>query len=509
MLFSDDPEDHDEFLSGLVSAATIVMTFFTCWLLFVSLLKWLGQERVGMFAGYPYQHRNSKRAMRGRSIYAFSSLMILIFSILLMTEGLKKLQGSVDTIEAANQEIISIHDEFLVTIWRLKDAGSNADNIRFNIEDFLKQDLCLLQPNSAITDVLEPIESLGGFLDEEIEGLIANLKIVEKATSLIDDKLGRADLTGTTPTFVVVFFCLVTLSLSFALLLGWYEVFSESYYFLVTWFALPVFVLFVIAAFIGAGGVLMLGQANSDWCLGDPFQSPEGSIYSIMQRRGMEKSALYYQTVQFYSSQCRDENPWQFLEGFYGDMKNATESLEAFVEAISSTESQPLLELGCGGTLGPVLELLDQFLSHATALMDAGSKAIDLVKCKNIVPLYTRTVYEATCVSSIRGTKWCFVSLLMISVFGMLMITFRGAYYPIGYYYEDDGKSLYSADEDDELLDFCSDDDSFISESRVNDDVYIDSRDDRGIDVDTSSERDNDLIVSSEASRGPSRLAVK
>jgi hypothetical protein len=65
---------------------------------------------------------------------------------------------------------------------------------------------------------------------------------------------------------------------------------------------------------------------------------------------------------------------------------------------------------------------------------------------------------------------------MVIAFFGILLIMFRGAYYPIGYYYEDDGKRDYSTDS--EFLDLSSDDDSFISESRVDDDVYDDRRED-------------------------------
>jgi hypothetical protein len=79
------------------------MTFFTIWLLFIWLSKCLGPERVGVLAGHPYED-TSPYTGAGRIVYAFSALMVLIFSVLLITEGLNNLQATTDTIHATNQD---------------------------------------------------------------------------------------------------------------------------------------------------------------------------------------------------------------------------------------------------------------------------------------------------------------------------------------------------------------------------------------------------------------------
>jgi hypothetical protein len=482
LLFSNDSEDNDDFLLVLIFNATLVMTFFTTWLLFIWLLKLLGPERVGVLAGHPYED-TSRYTGAGRIVYAFSALMVLLFSVLFITEGLNNLQATTDTIDATNQDIISMHDQFLVITENLKNTGGDAESMRNELQEFLKQDICPLQPNSATSAgirlvgqvTLDAIERLAGFIDEEIKDLNANLKVVKRATNEIDDTLGSTNFTGTAPTLVVSMVFLVTVSLIVALLLGWYEVYTEGYYFLVTWFVLPVFVLFVITAYVGAGAMVMLVQANSDWCLGNLQQSPEESIQAILERRGFQKSSMYYQVINFYSSQCREGNPWEFLEGFYSDLNVAKQNLMALSQTIIQI-SPAQLEIECGVEFGPALELLNKLVAHATILMDTGSRAMDMVKCKVVVPFYTRTVYTASCDLSIQGAKWCFATLMVIAFFGILLIMFRGAYYPIGYYYEDDGKRDYSTDS--EFLDLSSDDDSFISESRVDDDVYDDRRED-------------------------------
>eukprot|EP00980_Cylindrotheca_fusiformis_P030004 scaffold24174_cov117-Cylindrotheca_fusiformis.AAC.5 len=481
LLFSKNSEDQDDFLLGLVPFATLVMTFFTLWLMAIWFLKCLGPDRVGVFAGHPFETGPHRLTLGGRGVYALSSLMIIIFTILFMSEGLGNLQISLDTIEETNREIISIHDQLFSVVGSLKEEGGRAETMRVVLEDVLKRDLCPLRPTSEIAttirfagqSTLDTMDSLSGFVDRETEGLFENLKVLELTTASIDDTLAGTSLTGTTPTLLVSLLSLLTLCLVVALVLGWFEVFSEPYYFLVTWFILPTFTLLVIASFVGAGAMAMLAQANSDLCLGGAEQSPESSIRAILEQQDISEFSMYYETVVFYSSQCQERNPWKLLEDFYADVYTAKEKLDTFSDTLSQIPEEQL-RLGCGFSFDPLLELLDRFSTHATELLDIGKQAEDLVKCDTIVPLYIRLVHTATCDSSVYGAKWCFVSLLMISFFGMILITLRGAYYPMGYYYEDDGKRLAddAATNSDEVLSLNTEEEYFISESQIDDDVY-------------------------------------
>ena len=76
------------------------------------------------------------------------------------------------------------------------------------------------------------------------------------------------------------------------------------------------------------------------------------------------------------------------------------------------------------------------------------------MSCRNIVPLYTAAVYDATCNYSIVGQTWVFSCTCCIAFFGMMCIMFRGAYYPIEYYYYDatgegNKEDLYPQTDDD------------------------------------------------------------
>jgi hypothetical protein len=106
--------------------------------------------------------------------------------------------------------------------------------------------------------------------------------------------------------------------------------------------------------------------------------------------------------------------------------------------------------------------------------MDSAERSMDLMSCKNVVPLYTSTVYEGTCENSITGAAWIFGCFFVISFFGMLMIMFRGAYYPIYYYNGGKDWDSNTSDDEAELQEEMSEDDNSedYDESMVDTDVY-------------------------------------
>merc|ERR1712238_476613 len=112
--------------------------------------------------------------------------------------------------------------------------------------------------------------------------------------------------------------------------------------------------------------------------------------------------------------------------------------------------------MGCGQEFAPLVELLKQLQTHITALSKASVRALNVMSCPNIVPLYTNAIYDATCHYSVIGATWVFSCTVLIAFFGLLCIMFRGAYYPLGYYYYDAGdgeKSIYGTSEDESEVD--------------------------------------------------------
>ena len=91
-------------------------------------------------------------------------------------------------------------------------------------------------------------------------------------------------------------------------------------------------------------------------------------------------------------------------------------------------ESLDQLALACNRDFGLLKRSLEQMVGVMDALGQSTSRAINLLRCERVVPVYTDIVYGATCTYSISGFTWLFASLLIVSTMGMIMIMFRSSY---------------------------------------------------------------------------------
>jgi hypothetical protein len=101
------------------------------------------------------------------------------------------------------------------------------------------------------------------------------------------------------------------------------------------------------------------------------------------------------------------------------------------VQNLSSSMSEISLEqlsLGCGRDFRPLHRSLAQMVGVMDALEQASNRALNLLACERIVPIYTDIVYDGTCRYSISGFTWIFCGLFIVSVMGMIMIMFRSSF---------------------------------------------------------------------------------
>jgi hypothetical protein len=180
--------------------------------------------------------------------------------------------------------------------------------------------------------------------------------------------------------------------------------------------------------------------------------------------------------------------PSQFL--FHLQL-SAKDTLVTFSTAVVEATPEQLSQ-ECGVDYGPTLQLLNQLRTYTTILSDSAQRSMDLLSCKNIVPLYTSTVHEGTCENSITGAAWIFGCFFVISFFGMIMIMFRGAYYPIYYYEGKDWDSTTSDDEADLQEEMSEDNSEDYDESMVDTDVYDEEGLAKALDEDEEEEEETE-----------------
>ncbi len=65
------------------------------------------------------------------------------------------------------------------------------------------------------------------------------------------------------------------------------------------------------------------------------------------------------------------------------------------------------------------------------SLIKDAQLARQLLACDNIVPIYTTTMYTTACDYSVSALAWSFAAFLVISLFGMIMITLRTSWHDV------------------------------------------------------------------------------
>lgn len=455
-LFSSDADESRDYAAGLIFVACWIMSIFTAWGWVILFLKCLGPFYVGVFSGYPYQDDNCT-SRTGRGMFLFSSLMVILFSILATTQGLTKLENTAGTVDATNQDVIKIRNELSDIVTVMRSQAHDALPVRDEIIDFLGGDICPLVNGHKIflrqtgQQVFDSLTTLDNFLADELTQIEKALRQVTHANTEIDNTMEKVEFTTGVIVGIMIPFFIVPSLLIACLLMGWAETYYDGFFNVTEWLIMPFFVVMIIFAYLACGCVMLATESNADFCSGGVDSSPESTILNIMGRYNLEEGELYYDVINFYSHQCSTESlsssPFAFLEQYYNDLLGATESIRTFQGMIDTASSLENLSQECGVDYNAYKELLLKLQAHSDILGDASRRSLELMSCRSIVPLYTNLVYDATCDENMTAALWLFSCSLIISFFGMVMITLRGACYPLLVWDDDDEKgSFYSTE---------------------------------------------------------------
>jgi hypothetical protein len=102
-------DDAVDYCMGLLFAGVLVATLFVTWTLLLAIFRCIGPKRLGFWAGGRFVS-NGYGSQVARTIFVLSSLILLIFSILFVTEGLTDLRNTVvTTIDSADVSTFHRH----------------------------------------------------------------------------------------------------------------------------------------------------------------------------------------------------------------------------------------------------------------------------------------------------------------------------------------------------------------------------------------------------------------
>ena len=480
-----------DYSRGLLFVACITISFFSIWGFLLLLFKCLGKKRVGVLSGDAFQKPN-RHATIGRTIFGISLLFLWISSILFMTKGVAEWQASANLVDDVNSDIRNAKDDLQFLSERLKWLARDTVPVRGELVQFLESQICPLSTSKddlhTISDsTLQSLQDLDEFLVDELLELQEELfEPIEHATDHVDRGLQYAQFDTVEMAFLMLPYLIIPALFLVALIMSICGLYSVAYNKVLQWFCMPLLILWTILAYMGAAWLAVSVESNADFCSGGATDTPEASVSAILEQYNlMTGESFYADVIQFYVGQCQStSNPWAFLLSYQDSLLNAQSNVQDIIIQLSSEGGVAQLSTDCGVDWTAVQVLLNYMAKELEQLTATIARSINLIQCESIVPLYTTAVYDTTCNDAIQAGAWGYGTLFAMAFFGMMAITYRGAYAPI--FYDDDdeegvAKSLgfpsSSQDEDDEFNDLRLHEDDDGEEDGAIADIVVTSSD--------------------------------
>jgi len=415
------------------------------WSVLILVFKCLGPERVGFLSGSNFVQttESHKRPSRIRLIFLNSSLLVIIFSILLVTNGLGNLQRTVTTLDSSNAEVDKIAFEADIIVDGMIIVGSQSAGIRDVIVSNLGN-FCPGEPDikgktgidfdAIAVATIEKLAQLKDFIENNADDLQNALQRVNDGTADLDDALQYADATDWRVKMVVVPLVIVPAIMFVGVGLAWFDISNDTVQCILSWFILPIFVFLITFMWLLCSSLGMIITSHSDLCMGgEGSGSPDGSFQEILSELDVDKSTLLYESLIYFSQGCKEDYPFEFIDDYIVELADGFSSVVEF-ELKAEIVGVDRLETLCSKDFTELLDSMSLLKQNLRSLDTSASTALGLLSCPRINSLYANTFHEATCTSSIKGETWVFVCLLLISIFGMLMITFRASWKDTEYY---------------------------------------------------------------------------
>jgi len=452
LLFGTKQQATDYF-EGLIYAGVVCLAIFLFWSLVILVFKCMGPRRVGFLAGGPFIRptdltKEYKRPFIVRVIFLICGILVIVFSILFVTQGLTNIRSTVRTVQAGTSGLANITDTANSVFDSLLMTAESATGTRKTLRAFRNDPTFCLNNETVleyllnstgenystwVTSAVAATAQLGDFLGNQTKDLQA---VADSATTITDnanEQTQNIAIKDWQSLIILIPYIVFPTILLVGVVMAWFEKLNTRYRCLLTWFVLPIFVFQVFFAYLVSSLVMMGASGNADFCSGGQQVSPTGTITNILATQGYSEQDLEYQIALFYIEQCISQNPLAYLDEYATKLASSQNIIEVLsLSMIQSTNATspvfPALESFCGDTVYAFQAAVTDMKNDVISLANDVLQLVELLRCSNVAPLYVTTFYGGTCTYSITGVTWCFSAFLVVGTMGLIMIMLRSAW---------------------------------------------------------------------------------
>lgn len=427
-----------DYLEGLVFAGAFILAIFLAWLLALAVFKCLGKNRVGFLSGAAFT-TSGPRPFYIRIVFINAAILFIVFTILVVTQGLTNLHSAVSTVGDSNDEVATILSNARGISISLSSIGQSTAQVR----DELSQNLgnfCPAEPNIlALTGIdfdalasqaISLLDQLGDFIENDVNTFQEEIRSAQETSALVGNTVDNIQANDWQALVVLIPYLSLAVFLVIGVFMAWCRRSNLIGTYLLTWLVLPLFILCIIVAFLASAFICLTAVSNADACSGGADKTPDGTVYAVLDAQGLDPQSLQYRAIRYYIEQCTvADDPFGFIRDYQQQIETAQATVATLSDSLQAV-TVARLNLICGKDFGPFEGLLATMASNLQILSDNAVNTLDLLSCERIVPIYVNSVYGATCTYSINGVTWTWSAFFVIAFMGMIMITFRSAYLP-------------------------------------------------------------------------------
>lgn len=278
-----------------------------------------------------------------------------------------------------------------------------------------------------VANLTDLLTNLGNFQPDEMEEFVNSTEYYIESAANVEDSVDNVEIGDWQSLVILIPYILTPVLLVIGVVLAYMEIDIPILRCMLTWVVHPIFIFQVVFAYILSSTILISASANADFCSGGEENIPDRTVLSIMANLGWTSEDLVYVIMVFYVGQCTSESPFEFLDKYRSAILEANALIFQFSDVVTAAGTAALSET-CETNVTIVEAANSVVLTNLDKLLSGVQEIQDLLRCSNIVRLYTDPVYDGTCIYSINGFTWAWASFVAVAAMGLIMIMLRSAW---------------------------------------------------------------------------------
>ena len=231
--FFGTKQQQSDYIWGLLFAGIFILCFFLVWTILIPIFKCLGQRKVGFLSGsifkVPY---GSNRPMIVRTAFIIANITLVIFTALLVSEGLMQLESGINTFYSNSQTANQIIDEVSNFINAIDNTVREGISLQNATNSLLKNDFCPggyltvetgTNFDAIIVNVTTSLNCLGNFLQANIMDAQGASHTASNTGDSIESTSDSIQLKSWQSLIFIIPFSVFSIVFISGVLLAWYD----------------------------------------------------------------------------------------------------------------------------------------------------------------------------------------------------------------------------------------------------------------------------------------------